>query len=340
MAEYLKSDIKAGGVIVFCMVLLAGLVFYIGGFKKFETSYKLRVLTDSAYGVGQSSVVTFSGVKVGEVKQLRILSEAEAKKELHRLKREELKSEDIRVEMLLQISSTVTLRSDSKAEIVGSGLVGDQTVNLTPGSAHNAKLTEAEPIVGVELTGLGKLQKGIGEINFDVLIPNIRQIVTNLTEASDRIKATTIKVDELLGDLDRKNQISTMLDRMDHTLTQIDTLVTESSSDIRSASANFNQATQTLKQEIGPILASLKTSAVSVEEMLASNKQEINAIVAEFKETAVNFNQFSTKVKKYPWTLIRKTKVDPKDQILFPQSAGVKVENAEDKKKEKVFFFF
>ena len=340
MAEYLKSDIKAGGVIVFCMALLAGLVFYIGGFKKFETSYKLRVLTDSAYGVGQSSVVTFSGVKVGEVKHLRILSEGEAKKELHRLKREELKSEDIRVEMLLQISSTVTLRRDSKAEIVGSGLVGDQTVNLTPGSPQNPKLTEDEPIVGVELTGLGKLQKGIGEINFDVLIPNIRQIVTNLSEASDRIKATTIKVDELLGDLDRKNQISTMLDRMDHTLTQIDTLVTESSSDIRSASANFNQATQTLKQEIGPILTSLKTSAMSVEEMLASNKQEINAIVAEFKETAVNFNQFSTKVKKYPWTLIRKTKVDPKDEALFPQAAEAKVGKPEQKKKGKVFLFF
>lgn len=342
MSDYLKSDIRAGAVIVFCIGLLAALVFYIGGFKKFETSYKIRLLTDSAYGVAQSSVVTYSGVKVGEVKQLRILSDDEIKKVLKDFGTSDWGVDDLRVEMILQVSSNVVLRQDSKAQIVGSGLVGDQTVNLTPGTPTKSKIDKGVPLFDVELTGLGKLQEGIGEINFDVLIPNVRKIVMNLTEASDRIKATTTKVDELLGDLDRKNQISSMLDKMEHTLDEIDSVITDSSDDIRAAAANFNEATTMLKTELGPILTSLKTSANSVEGLLSNNKEEINEIVDEFKETAVNFNQFSKKVKKYPWTLIRKTKVDKKDKVLFPQSASIQVDQSKPKeeKREKVFFFF
>ncbi len=340
MADYLKSDIRAGAVIVFCVGLLTALVFYVGGFKNFETSYKLRVLTDSAYGVGQSSIVTYSGVKVGEVKNLRILSDEEIKKELEKVNEKDWGVDDLRVEMLLEVSSNVKLRTDSKAQIVGSGLVGDQTVNLTPGTPTKERLKSGKPIFHVELTGLGKLQQGIGEINFDVLIPNVRKIVMNLTEASDRIKATTVKVDELLGDLDRKNQISGMLDKMDHVVTEVDGLVTDTSGDIRNATANFSQATEDLKNELGPILTSLRSSADSVEEVLKENREEINLIVDEFKATAINFNQFSKKVKKYPWTLIRKTKIEKNDQALFAQPADINMPTETKEEKKKLFLFF
>lgn len=338
MADYLKTDIKAGAVIVFCVALLVAFVFYLGGFKKFESTYRIRLLADSAYGVGISSIVTYSGVNVGEVKSLRVLSEEEMKAELEQLNVSGLFAEDIRVEMILQVSENAILKQDSEAEIVGSGLVGDQIVNLTPGSFESALLTRGAPMVGVTLTGLGKLQKGIGEVNFEVLIPNVRKIIMNLTEASDRIKETTRRVDELLGDLDRKDQISGMLDRTEHILDELDNIVSGSSEDIRSAAANFKQATEDLKNELGPILHSVRSAADNIDEILVENKEDINEIMAEFKETAVNFNEFSLKVKKYPWTLIRKTSVDKQDENLFPETAKIKI--VEPEKKQKLFFFF
>lgn len=331
---------------MFCFALLVALVFYIGGFKKFETTYEIQVLSDSAYGVGLSSVVTFSGVKVGEVKKLRILSDKEVRKIWEMIDTKDLHYEDIRVEMILQVASHVNLKEDSVVEIVGSGLVGDQVVNLTPGSLDKGLLPKGKPLIGVKLTGLGKLQKGIGEINFDVLIPNVRKIVMNLTEASDRIKATTEKVDELLGDLDRKNQISSMLDRMEHTINEVDSLITDSSDNIKNSVVNFNLATENLKNELGPILSSLRNSSETIETVITKNEDEIDSIIAEFKETAVNFNQFSEKVKKYPWTLIRKTKVDKRDSDLFPQTADIKLEKraeskpANEPEKKKLFLFF
>lgn len=349
MADYLKADVKAGAVILICLGLLIGLIFYIGGFKHLETSYEKQILADSAHGVGQSSIVTFSGVKVGEVKSIRILPETELKEKLRQLNKPGLLVDDIRVEMIVEVYSSVKLRTDSVAEIVGTGLVGDQTINLTPGTIGGPSLPLATPIVGVELTGFGKLQQGIGDVNFDILIPNVRQIVTNLSEASERIKATTVKVDELLGDLDRKNQISRMLDKTEGILGEIDGIITDSSGDIKEAANNFNQATLDLKNELKPTLVSLRSAVDSVNEVMDKNKKEIDSIVAEFKETAVNFNQFSTKVKKYPWTLIRKTKVDAEDRELFPQSAKVKLGEPEKKEsslreapeeKDKVFFFF
>jgi len=339
MADYLKSDVKAGAMIIFCVILLGFLTFYIGGFKKFETSYEIRILADSAYGVGQASIVTFSGVKVGEVKSLRVRPESEIKADLIKFNNPDLTLDDIRIEMVLKVKASVFLREDSRTEIVGSGLVGDQIVNLTPGTLSSPDLPRENPIIGVHLTGLGKLQKGIGKINFDVLIPNVRKIVMNLTEASERIKATTVKVDELLGDLDRKNQISSMLDRTEKILINLDEVVSESSGDIRSAASNFNQATLDLRQELKPTLVSLRGAVDDMREVMAQNKQEINEIIAEFKKTAVNFNQFSSKVKKYPWTLIHKTKVAKEDEELFPQSANIKVQKS-SKERDKAFFFF
>jgi len=326
MAEYLKSDVKVGGVILFCVLLLTGLIFYVGGFKEFESRYEVRVLADSAYGVGKSSIVTFSGVKVGEVKSIRVLTEAEIKEELKKLNQPQLAPEDIRVEMVLEVISAARLREDSKAEVVGSGLVGDQIVNLTTGSFEAKVKPPGSTLVGVALTGLGRLQKGIGEINFDVLIPNVRKTVMNLSEASEKINSTMDRVDKFLNDLERKNQVNQILNETEDMVRGLHQAVNENSPKITQAIDNLNHVSADLRTDLKPILVSLRELSDNLNRVVVQNEQKIKDIVTEMKTTATNFNQFSNKVKKYPWTLLKKTKVEKEDESLFPKTANIKVE--------------
>lgn len=325
MADYLKSDVKVGAVILFCLLLLTGLIFYIGGFQKLESQYEVRILTDSAYGVGKSSIVTYSGVKVGEVTSIRVMEEPEILEEIKRLNRPELNPDDIRVEMVLEVSQRAILRQDSKAEVVGSGLVGDQIVNLTPGTFTAPPLAQGATLVGVELTGLGKLQKGVGKIDFDILVPHVRTTVMNLSQASEKLKTTVDRLDNFLGDLERKNQISSILDDTQKMVEDLNQTIAENSPKISNAISNLNQTSEDVKTELKPILASLRELSENMNRLIVENREKIDGIVAEMKTTATNFNQFAVKVKKYPWTLLKKTKVEKGDKQLFPKTADIKI---------------
>lgn len=207
--EYFRSEIKAGIMIVICVVILGVFVFYVGGFNVLEKRYPIYVRFNSTGGLDEDAPVRFAGVEAGQVEDIRILDE-----------------EDANVELTLSISQEVKLRTDSQALINTLGFMGEKYVELTPGTKGNPILKPGDTIVGTDPTlmdelfkkgsriadeleqTIADLQKFI-EATDDVIVTNrddIRRIVINLRETSEHVKEFAKTIEESPWKLLRKER--------------------------------------------------------------------------------------------------------------------------------------
>ena len=199
--DYFRTEIKAGMMIVISAVILLILVFYVGGFNVLEDRYPVRVRFNFTGGLDKSAPVRFAGVKVGEVKDIRLLSK---------------EKEDANIEILLSINPKVELRKDSHAFINTLGFMGEKYVELTPGTIESPIIKPGDMIIGTdpiqmdELLKKGQkiadeLEKAIGSLQKflddadDLVVSNredVRQIVINLKETSEHAKEFAKTIEE------------------------------------------------------------------------------------------------------------------------------------------------
>ncbi len=197
--DYFRAEIKAGIMIVGCAVILLILVFYVGGFNVLEDKYPVKVRYNFTGGLDKSAPVRFAGVKVGEVKDIRLLNE-----------------EDANIEVTVSINSKVRLRQDSQAFVNTLGFMGEKYIELTPGTTESPIIKPGETIVGTdpvqmdelmkkgrkiadELEGaIGSLQKFLNDAD-DLVVSNkedIREMIINLKEASIHAKGFVKTIEE------------------------------------------------------------------------------------------------------------------------------------------------
>ncbi len=197
--DYFKTEIKAGIMIVGCAVILLILVFYVGGFNVLEDKYPVRVRYNFTGGLDKNAPVRFAGVKVGEVKDIRLLNE-----------------ENANIEVTIAIDSKVRLHQDSQAFVNTLGFMGEKYVELTPGTTESPIIKAGGVIIGSdpiqmdellkkgrkiadELEGaIGSLQKFLNDAD-DLVVANkedIREIIINLKETSIHAKEFAKTIEE------------------------------------------------------------------------------------------------------------------------------------------------
>jgi len=135
MAQRWSVEVKVGAFIISGLALLIVFIFAIGDLSTaFQPGYRLRVFFDSANGITEGSPVQYAGVEVGKVQALRIVHPKD--------------QPTPKVELLVQLPSRITVRSDDEASISTFGLLGEKYLEIRPGSG-------AGPILGPDgqLTG-------------------------------------------------------------------------------------------------------------------------------------------------------------------------------------------
>lgn len=131
----LSLEMKVGAFIVTGLALLVFLLFAIGDLATyFQPGYQLRVIFDSANGIGRGSPVQYAGVEVGKVADVRLIYPGE--------------HGTPEVELLARLPQRVRVRADDEASISTFGLLGEKYLQLTPGPGAGAILKTGDRLVG------------------------------------------------------------------------------------------------------------------------------------------------------------------------------------------------
>lgn len=146
------SQLRVG---VFVLVGLAVLAFLIlnatGDFNPFEKKLRLKARFATADGLKEGGEVQLAGVHIGKVEQVKLLPPDSP--------------EDAKIEAIMSIAQTLDgrpiserIRTDSTAQLIATSvLANDKLINITPGTAKGAAVTENDVLDSTSAMSINQL---------------------------------------------------------------------------------------------------------------------------------------------------------------------------------------
>jgi phospholipid/cholesterol/gamma-HCH transport system substrate-binding protein len=199
-------ELRVGILVIASIVLLAVGIFYIGGDSGFFTPrYKVTVYFKSANGLHAGAVVLLDGVTVGNVSTIKLSEQATPNRS---------------VDVILQINKSFhdLIRTDTMATIGTVGVLGDQQVELTRGSADKPAINEGGIIQGSDA----------GDIK--QIISNTNDVVANLGTLTSKMGALLDNVNSGKGTLGKFLGDTSIYDKTDATVDELHKLVIDAHS--------------------------------------------------------------------------------------------------------------
>ena len=187
---------RLGAFIVATLAVLVVGVFIIGGKQyMFTSTYRLKTEFASVVGLDTGAEVRVGGVHSGTVRSVQLPAKP---------------SDKITVWMDLDRSSKNIIRKDSVASIQTEGLLGNEYIAISFGSAGSADVSSGDTIASVPPLVIADLIK-----KMDGILDSSQQALGNVTAATASIKSISAKVDDgegTVGALVNDKKIYTQLD--------------------------------------------------------------------------------------------------------------------------------
>ncbi|MFN7624924.1 MAG: MlaD family protein, partial [Acidobacteriota bacterium] len=172
------SELRVGILVVVSLVVLIFVVFTISGDLKFpgmNTTTTVKTRMASVDGLREGAEVRLSGKKVGSVRAINFGSDIP--KDV---------ASQTNIEIFMEIDGRLDgrpaierIRTDSLAVLKGAGVLGDNVIDITPGTGAGTAIKDGDYINSVA-------QKSVGDI-----INAAQTAVTNLNLISDDIRTIT-----------------------------------------------------------------------------------------------------------------------------------------------------
>jgi phospholipid/cholesterol/gamma-HCH transport system substrate-binding protein len=220
--EY-RQNLKLGLFVLSGIALFLISVFYIGSERNvFNKTFTVSAIFKNVEGLTEGDNVWLSGVKIGTVKNVTIISEGQ-----------------VIVSLSLKDKQNEFVKKDATAFIGSDGLVGSKIVVIRPGSASqiihdNDTINSLSPTDTQELINIAKdvgsntrsltddlklitqkINKGqgvVGELlNEGELSHDLRQTINSLKIASQNTSQATVDLKELVSEINNGNGLVTQL---------------------------------------------------------------------------------------------------------------------------------
>lgn len=219
-----KSQIKVGLFVVLGIVLIMFSIFMIGGDASiFSKQVRLHAHFDSVQGLAEGSVVSLSGVNIGNIEKINFVSELN----------------ELDVVMKIDERHLPRVRQGTLVEIRTQGALGDKYIFLIPADPKNPIVKDGDVLTVAKAMDIfsvvadhGKdTEKVFGIINEIYRMTKtindegrLEKLMSNLTSASVSLKEFSSRANQITSGFgeDGGKRIRTSLDRMDSVLAKID----------------------------------------------------------------------------------------------------------------------
>lgn len=214
-----STQLKVGLFALVGIIVLSGSILLLGGGKLlFHSTYSLRVHFDQVQGLSKGSVVSLTGLPIGNIRQISFLPH-QGLLEVHISINEEFKDR---------------ITEGSSASIKTQGALGDKYIYITPGPIEASPLKENDLLqtgetadfieqIATESEKLSEVGDVIEELN--IFLKNLnhdnnsRKLVRNLSEGSLALERFMMKAEK--ETLPRLNSILRKIDEGEGSLGEL-----------------------------------------------------------------------------------------------------------------------
>ncbi|MGA7795171.1 MAG: MlaD family protein [Candidatus Acidiferrales bacterium] len=295
----------AGGILLVAVFAINGAF---GG-----TARTYHAYFQFAGGLEPGATVRYSGgPKVGRVESLRI----DPKDPTH-------------IDLTFSVQPDVLVKTDSKVKIMSLSPLGDNHLELYPGSAQAGAAPAGSLLASENYVDFNALTEQINN-----LAPHAQQLVQTLDARATELKVTLDRVNDLLNAQNRSN--------LSATLAQTRGLIADSRPQVHSALQHVND----LSEKLGPLIDDFRKTSGQANEVLAHidstigetrpevrkavtelrgtlkslteltgqlnqtldvNSENIDQLLDNLRHVTENLKEFTETIKTRPYTLIRAT---------------------------------
>ena len=316
-----QEEIKAGALIVVTIVLFLTALIFVGGvnlLRKQRVTY--TTYFKFAGGLEPGAFVRFGGLKVGTVQSAEIDP-----------------NDSTRIRVKLSVNSNTPIRANSRAKISTLGFLGENYVEVSPGTREAELLKPGGELPAAEIVQLSDVFNNVNNITvnanklvndlddkFMVLANNADQLITNLNavvgpENRQHLQAALANVDAMLAETRQPLKsslanIDTVSAKLGPTIDNANQTITET----KTLATNLNGTIEENRKEIHDALIRLRASLVeaqalmgNVQDTLDNNRANLDETLENIRVSSQNLKEFTDLVKRQPYSLIRiKTQKD------------------------------
>jgi phospholipid/cholesterol/gamma-HCH transport system substrate-binding protein len=300
MAQYFRKETKAGALILIALVILGGMIFIVGDFQNlFGKKKTLKVLFSSAQGLEVNAPVTYAGVTVGRVADIRILSGQE--------KADTPKSQ---VELLLEVDARVDLTAIKEIGIRPKGFLGDMYIDITPTRGGATSLPEKTVYLGKEAKSLEEVMQTVDEIGneFRVTLTSINSVVASeefKTSLKEAVKKADLAMDGMAKVFaDNRGDLRSTIHDIKLASADLKVLLAKSRDPAIETVANFRDLSGQMRTKLDTLADGLNRVATKAEYVVDDNSGNIFALTLNLRTISENLKVMSTDLKEHPWKLV------------------------------------
>ena len=244
----LRSEAKVGLIVAVAIAALITVYWFLGGWRLRAASYPIYTIFSDARKLDKGADVRMAGVKIGWISGIRLTRRSRA-----------------RVDMGIQNGNDIPV--DSVARITQGGFIGDNYVEIMPGSADRY-LRRKSRIRSGEL------------VQFD-------QILADVSDVLKELKTSAAGINEILGD---KEVVATVKE----TVTALNTATQSASELIESVKGVMDKSSPEIQRALSNLAAATGNAArVSrqIEDMIAKDARPgIRLILSKAGEAMTNLD--------------------------------------------------
>ena len=297
LMETRSNHVLVGGVV---LSLLVALLFFLGWLAGFNTATEQRYdifFKTSVEGLAKGSPVTFAGVPVGKVEQIKLMPDSH---------------EFVRVRIAVDQDTPVL--QGTTATIAGVGFTGVSQINLDGAVTGAPAIVEpgpyGVPVIPTKPGALGELLNSAPELlqHMSALTERLTELLNDKNQKS--ISGILANVDRLSGDLaDRGPEIAAAIVQLKATLQQAglaaervgqlaETTNGMIASDVRPAMANLNKATNAAAHTMQSLDAAITDARPGIKAFSTQTVPQINQLTRNLAEMSEALSAISNKLDR------------------------------------------
>ena len=252
-----REQVWVGLFVLVAAALLIGTVLSVAGtFSRGNIPH--RAYFKFAGGLEPGAAVRFGGMKAGSVQAVRVDPD-----------------DSTRIEVDFSVARDIPLKTDSVAKITSLSALGDNYVELTPGTRQAAAALPGSVVRSTESTSFSDIGNMVGELQ-----PMVQQVLQNINQRLNELQVTMARANDLLSDRNRSN-ISAALGNANSMLADSRPKVSATLTNVQIASAQLRPLLDDLKKTI----AQANDALGHIDAVVLENRQDLRTSVAELRQT-------------------------------------------------------
>ena len=191
----MKVETKVGLLFIVSVGLVVGFAYFLGAFNPFSDANKINLTYNFAGGIEKGSAVRVMGIKVGKVENIAFKP---------KMKDEDGHEVKLKITISIEKKAWKTIKSDSRFYINLAGVIGEKSIEITPGSAELPELNSGvtlrgedppriDQLISQSYAVAGKILDLIDKNQGSVIdtIKMINKLVTNTNKLLKQVDKTT-----------------------------------------------------------------------------------------------------------------------------------------------------